>query len=43
MRLLAESSDLPQGDWHAQLDSFKLDLEKLNSWLTELIEKNASL
>jgi hypothetical protein len=42
MRLLAESCDLPKGNWHRQLDSFKADLEKYNAWLMDIIEKNAS-
>jgi hypothetical protein len=39
MRLLADSSDLPRGDWHARLDSFKIDLEKDNARFTGLSRK----
>ena len=39
-RLLAESFNLPKGDWHKQLEDFKTDLERYNVWLTNVIEKN---
>ena len=40
-RLLAESFNLPKGDWHKELEDFKMDLERYNVWLTDIIiEKN---
>jgi len=39
-RLLAESFNLPKGDWHKELEDFKMDLERYNVWLTNIIEKN---
>ncbi len=39
-RLLAESFNLPKGDWHKELQDFKTDLERYNVWLMNIIEKN---
>jgi len=38
-RLLAESFNLPKGNWHTELQDFKTDLDKYNVWLRNTIEK----
>ena len=38
--VLAESFNLPKGDWHKELEDFKTDRERYNVWLTNIIEKN---
>ena len=39
-RLLAESFNLPKGDWHKELEDFKSDLERYNLSLINIFEKN---
>lgn len=43
MLLLADSSDLPRGDWYARVDNFKIDLEKHKSSLMNAIQKNEGI
>ena len=37
--LLAESFNLPKGDWHKELEDFKTDLERHNVWPIQILEK----